>query len=176
MKRILFLCIALALVACGGVGYLTFNGPGEFANYKKNDDRTSNVISDASGYARIDGETETAYQVHLEYKVRALMRTHRDELKVDVEKVFFTEQYKQELRAEGTKQHDDFKVTHRGFDGTCDDITISDIEGIGTGEFEDVSVDAHVCPGVPVMGAQRFDLKGKVRGRRVTIGLDYYVP
>lgn len=177
MKKLLVLLGAMFLLAgCSKSSVLKYEGVGDYANYKRaSGDRTSRVISEASGYAKVTEETSTDFLMELDYRVKALGSTYEDTLGFTVPKRFFTDAFKAELRAQGSMQLPDFLITHRGYDGSCDDVTISDIQQ-DTSPLEDVEIDARICPGIPVIGADTFDLRAKTRGQRIKLGLNYYVP
>lgn len=171
MRRLLVL--ALLVTACGGRGTLNHlsTEPGEEARYEMNRGRTSSLVRDASAKATIMHATEIGWLVRLDYRVRIPLRTEDGAIEKDIEREFFTEAYREELRRDGVKQHREFKVTHRGYDGRCDDVTISDMAD--TDPVDDLTIDAHICPGVPVLGAETLDMKGRYAGQNVRLGLDW---
>lgn len=177
MKKFLVLFGILGLLAaCGKMAVLKYAGPGEYANYKRaSGGRTSAVISEASGYAKVNGETETGVQISIDYRVKALGSVYEDSMVFEAPHAFFTTKFKEELRRDGFKQTPDFKIVHKGFDGTCDDVQITDIQA-DTSPLSDVIIDSHICPDVPVIGAKTLDMKATTRGQRIKLGLNYYVP
>jgi hypothetical protein len=151
-------------------------GAGEQADYQMARDRTSRVISQASANLEItqecqDQDGKEGWVLHAKWKIKTLVGSSDDSGDVCVGKVYFTQGFREKVRAEGGYQHPKFKLTHDGYDGRCDDVTISDIQA--EMPLEDAKLKARVCDGIPVIHAETLDLSGKYRGSTVKLGLDY---
>lgn len=138
--------------------------------------RTSGAIRAASANLKISDECQDAdgrsgWVLKADWKIKTLFGSSEDSGEVCVAKYFFTYEFRAKVRADGGYQHPKFKVTHNGFDGRCDDVTISDIQA--DMPLDDAELNASICDGIPVIHAETLDLSGKYHGSRIKLGLDY---
>ncbi len=183
------------------------NPLGQTADYKldKNPKRTSSMIQSGTVHASVptyieNAETAPSYQVNLDYHFNlGMMGVYNGTEKAVIEKEFFTSEFIESLRINGTYKGKYFNAKHMGFadaknmDGKfyphCDKVLLTDLKKPGTfllirdllstmlsterDNIEDLKVLAHIFVGVPVIGAVKLDVSGVYNGMAVKAGGDY---
>lgn len=181
---------------------------GETADYivDKDPKRTSGMIKKGSFNAVVSNFVQqtvsapASYEVSLNYNLNiSIVGNQQGSQKALLEEKFFTEEFLEDLRKNGTYEGPNFKAKHLGYanaktlDGNyypnCDRVLLYDLKQTPTAEFfsemlatahdltrdqiENLQVVAHIYPGIPVLGGAKIDVSGKYSGMNVKMGADY---
>jgi hypothetical protein len=171
---LLGLCLVF-ISACGQpVASSKVSGMDESANYKMNRGRTSKIIKDSSANLTMAGECqdeegEDGWVLEYRWKVKTLLKNFKGDGSECVGKFYFTDEFRETLRAEGSYKHPKAKITHNGYDGRCDDVTFTEIESLA----DTAKIKARLCDGVPAIRAKAFDIKGRLDGAAAKLGMDW---
>lgn len=186
---------------------------GETADYKvdRNSSRTTSMIQSGTMNASVDSYDPdnadgASYAVKIDYTLKIqFMGTRSGTEMVTVPEEYFTPEFMEDLRANGSYSSESFKVEHLGYadvrtmDGgvypNCDKVRIYDIDTSKggkfvdfakmllasgqqhfDGDFEDMEIIGHIKEGLPVLGAAKIDVSGIYQGMRVKAGADYQRP
>jgi hypothetical protein len=178
----------------------------EVANYQldKNSSRTTSIVKD--GAISMSVVPEAPYKLKINYRLKLSIGGNRQgNLIMQLPDGFFSDDFVARLRQVKHLETPSLKIDHIGFadastlDGhvypNCDMVKIYDIvpssetaalfrllkvvsgnELAAEEDFKDVSLVGAIYPGVPVLGAVKFDLAGKYMGVSVRAGGDYVAP
>ncbi len=138
--------MALTAILSANLASADRNPVGEYAYYKldRNSNRTSGMFTKGEFHTKVTHELTNEeggkdFQVKLDYSLTVtLMGNQTGTELIDVPAEYFTEEFLQELRVNGTYETPDFKVKHQGFadavnmDGKrypgCDKVLFYDIK------------------------------------------------
>ncbi len=178
----------------------------EIANYQldKASSRTTSIVKDGS--VTMSVVNGTSYKLKISYRLKLSIGGNRQgDLILELPDGFFSENFMVELRKSKHLETANLKLDYLGtanantLDGhfypNCDMVKIYDIvpsaetaalfqflkvisgnELAGDEDFKDVTLVGAVYPGIPVLGAVKFDLAGKYMGVSVRAGGDYVAP
>lgn len=175
---------------------------GETAHYKVDNSRSRTSRLIRSGTFDVDVASykaeQRAYGLVMEYELNVVLRGRESgQESLDAPQEYFTPEFWQTLREEGSYESEQFKVQHLGYatvrnmDGetyeNCDKVRIYDIEQMTefsrlghqlarvdrNSRMEDMEIVAHVKEGFPVLGAVKLDVKARYSGQNIKAGADY---
>lgn len=167
--------ILAMMVSCGIATQIAkLFADGAVVNYEIDQDRSSDVITDAwadiqpDGACDFDGEAGT--KVRVDYAVTVLFREENGSQEACISDAFLGQNFREKVRNFGRFEHEQFKVTHKAYDGRCDTMLFYDIQGATA--LDDFEVTAQLCDGEQALLAEKLDLEGRYRGQTVKLGLD----
>ncbi len=184
---------------------------GQTASYKAvKGSRTSSMVKSAvaevtvASFVNTPEEGSPHYVMKADYEadIRLYGRHSGTEL-IDVPDYYFTPEFIEKIRQDGTYEAPDFKVKHLGYENAtngnrsyqdCDHLYFYDIktektpsmfnffiaaafgktpDSLSSSDIQDLKVYAKVKAGIPVLGAVQIDISGKYQGIAAKAGFDY---
>ncbi len=195
------LLLSLALISSFAFG--GFDPVGQKAHYvlDKDPKRTTSMIKSGTIDVMVTkpllDAAPPAYEVSVKYKAKiSLVGDQEGEQAKAIDAEFFTPEFLEKLRKEGSYIGPNFKAKHQGYadaknlDGKlyphCDKILLYDIKDSGYADeftrvffdldrfdIENLQIVAHIYAGVPVLGAVKIDASGIYQGMNVKAGGDF---
>ena len=184
--KILAILVAFFLTSCGAS---LKSGPTPIpktAHYMVDTSRTMNMVQSGTFDVTVIGKSDVddSYDVKVGYSLRVFLMGNKVGSQIEaIPQTYWDDSWWTVLRKTGHQTTPRFKADHLGYENTitmngqhydgCDKVRLYDIDTTGT-EASDVVVVAYIVRNtIPVIGAAKFDVSGRMSGSKFYLGADY---